>query len=87
MDRHAATRAGQAELKGGIRERIGMTMDIITQCHGILCTMDEKYSGPIPEGPKVSSGGPNAGLLADAIELQEMATSLRDRLDEWVKKL
>ena len=76
---------------GGIGERITTTMDIITQCHGILNAMDERFNGPMPEVPKTAgghtSGRSSAGLLADVIELQEVTTNLRDRLDRWVKKL
>ena len=64
-----------------------MTMDVITQCHGIVSAMNEAFEGPGPEGPKTSGSRPSAGLLSDICELQDTATRLRDRLDDLVKKL
>ena len=72
---------------GGFGERITMTTEIITQCHGLMSLMDEKFSGPSPEESKVCGTRPSAGLLSDVCELQDTATNLRNRLNDLVKML
>ena len=72
---------------GGIGDRINRITEIITKCHGLMSAMDEKFSGPGPEGAKVSGTRSSAGLLSDVCELHDMATSLRDRLNDLVKML
>ena len=80
--------AGAAKMEGGgIGERISVTMDVITQCHGIVSALNEVFEGPGPEGPKTSGNRPSAGLLSDISELQDTVTRLRDRLDELIRKL
>ena len=71
----------------GIGERITMTTEIITQCHGLMSAMDEKFNGPSPEESKVCGTRPSGGLLTNICELHDTTTRLRDRLNDWVKKL
>ena len=90
MDGTRGRTVEKAEMKGGIGERIIVTMDVITQCHGIVSAMNEAFEGPGPTGPegaKTSGNRPSAGLLSDVCELQDTVTRLRDRLDELIRKL
>ena len=75
------------EEASGIGEYVNSTIEILTNCHAIVCRMDEKFCGPIPEAPKTAGARSSAGLLSDVMELQGVAKNLQDRLSEWVKRL